>query len=673
MQKISTILAAVSLLFSCTQTPETDVPALSGKEVNVTFPIYRDDPTIPDTGAESGKDTESGRGIASPRPFHTEFMQSGTPRLTRDAATQFTNTWILQFDASGRNVLCRNIGTVDGDTDIHTSLITGDDQTIWVIGNGPETLTRPATLTDFEGPEYFTTENYTEADVIPLTGKVSGITVNSYGELVTADRTPVTVALKRIAAVLSLTCSTTLTGYSITSVELFNAPEKMYYAYENKSGDVRAGALAAQVVSGNTYTWFLGENLRGDGGSTSQEQRYAAKAPVSSTYIRITLRSEDGYETATYDIYPGENMTDNYDIARNWDYIYTTTISKTGDDIASDLRTTINGFPIDLTMFPSNSYIMEPGKAYKLRIDIKGEGQTETAGQSISLTNDIDNLFIMWQEQPGMVVQYKLLSSGVGLIRLKAGIEGNIMLLGRKGTNIHVWSWHLWVIEGGSASIGTYTTNGITGMDRNMGALTPALGNDNAIGVVYEWGRKDPFPGPVSVTSSTKRTLYDINNNISVLDQYIGPQSMIFSIEHPNWYIYQTDQWLSGTIGDLWGSDGAKTIFDPCPRGWRVPKDTQIWADWTADNFVWNAAYPGRMLQSDEGAPLGSWFPAAGRYDYMNPTYIIEDGETGLYWTAKSTDDNSKGTALTFSASEVLVQGVIRSYGGYVRPVLDTP
>ena len=44
-------------------------------------------------------------------------------------------------------------------------------------------------------------------------------------------------------------------------------------------------------------------------------------------------------------------------------------------------------------------------------------------------------------------------------------------------------------------------------MDRNLGALVPAvagaLPDGKSIGMFYQWGRKDPFPGTASVESST--------------------------------------------------------------------------------------------------------------------------------------------------------------------------
>ena len=39
-------------------------------------------------------------------------------------------------------------------------------------------------------------------------------------------------------------------------------------------------------------------------------------------------------------------------------------------------------------------------------------------------------------------------------------------------------------------------------MDRNLGATSAALGDVGALGLLYQWGRKDPFLGSLSITES---------------------------------------------------------------------------------------------------------------------------------------------------------------------------
>lgn len=70
----------------------------------------------------------------------------------------------------------------------------------------------------------------------------------------------------------------------------------------------------------------------------------------------------------------------------------------------------------------------------------------------------------------------------------------------------------------------------------------------------------------------------------------------------------------------LW-QDAVKTLFDPCPAGWRVPLSGEgnrsVWSAVTTDNGIWNGAigkpeggyhYHGISTQ---GSP---WYPASGFY-----------------------------------------------------------
>lgn len=61
-----------------------------------------------------------------------------------------------------------------------------------------------------------------------------------------------------------------------------------------------------------------------------------------------------------------------------------------------------------------------------------------------------------------------------------------------------------------------------------------------------------------------------------------------------------------------------KTLFDPCPVGWRVPHSRpgngNPWAAFTLDNSVWDAS-PGAGRRFSATVVFGgtAWFPAAGR------------------------------------------------------------
>lgn len=68
----------------------------------------------------------------------------------------------------------------------------------------------------------------------------------------------------------------------------------------------------------------------------------------------------------------------------------------------------------------------------------------------------------------------------------------------------------------------------------------------------------------------------------------------------------------------LW-EDGIKTLFDPCPAGWRVPEsgagDKSVWSAFSAENGTWNEANndpSGGYHYSGVSAQGSPWYPASG-------------------------------------------------------------
>ena len=680
MNKFILFIVYFPLIFSACREEDRaddDFPPNEGVRVAVSLAIQKQQPELvlaPQRATRS-------EGTKNDNDFEVYFTDIDTPPSTR-SVTRFSNTWLLQFATDGNCTTCTNLGSVSGEGSLTANLSVGTNTTVYLLGNGPATLNRPANLSTFEGNAYFSGDTYTDADALPHIAKVTNITVSSSGKLSTSDGNDLIFRMKRIAARLSLTCTTTLPGYRITSAVLYNAPQKMYYTYTNPTAEVKNEATAAHLVSGNTYTWFIGENLRGKGNSNSQQERYADKAPASSTFIRITVEAPVGCESTTYDIYPGKDMASNYDLARNWDYAYTTTITKAGASLSTDKRAKAEGVPIDLTAQPSNCYVVEPGKSYKFRINIKGEESAVVpAGMTISKSNTVTRVDLLWQDQPNLVTTLSYVDNQTAIVCFRPNLQGNALIMGLQG-NTTEWSWHFWVLNGGSASLQFYTTNGVAGMDRNLGALTGSSANPGSVdfrGLIYEWGRKDPFPGAGSINTNIRKTVYTISGTTFTTDRWRSPTDILTSILHPDWYIYMdlntpsnTNNWLTPINNDLWGyTSKAKTIFDPCPYGWRVPLDHTMWSNWSLLNFLWNST----NLCGQYGT--SGWFPAAGRYDFNDPpgiskAGILEIGSQGYYWTSKPAD-NGKAGVFHFTNGLIVNlterKDVEQTYGCSVRPV----
>lgn len=73
-------------------------------------------------------------------------------------------------------------------------------------------------------------------------------------------------------------------------------------------------------------------------------------------------------------------------------------------------------------------------------------------------------------------------------------IEGNAMIAVCDKAGSILWSWHIWVTDD---EISLSAANGYVWQDRNLGATSKLPGEVDNRGLLYQWGRKDPFlPSP---------------------------------------------------------------------------------------------------------------------------------------------------------------------------------
>lgn len=100
----------------------------------------------------------------------------------------------------------------------------------------------------------------------------------------------------------------------------------------------------------------------------------------------------------------------------------------------------------------------------------------------------------------------------------------------------------------------------------------------------YQWGR----PIPVFYNSVATLNFPGTMNNKGNIPGLVGPVSLRESLRHPCAFIIGSDtnvgvemiDWLDHTDNNLWGNEkkagddnnitGKKTIYDPCPKGYRV-------------------------------------------------------------------------------------------------------
>jgi hypothetical protein len=220
-----------------------------------------------------------------------------------------------------------------------------------------------------------------------------------------------------------------------------------------------------------------------------------------------------------------------------------------------------------------------------------------------------------------------------------------------------VWSWHIWVSDyDPTTNLWDPTTAGGTSiqnvlfMDRNLGALEATLSLASR-GLHYQWGRKDPFPvqdeliqfatGPIS----------------SAVDAIRHPSTFYLTSKMPN-------DWLSVQDDNLWNTDNKKSIYDPCPAGFRVPQDGG------PDNSHWSGLSLNYTTGEDAGTIWGtSYWPAAG-YRHAKTGKVLDNGDAGWYWTSGA--DGIDVYDMYFSIDRVVISGIDRKgYGNSVRCIAE--
>jgi len=191
-----------------------------------------------------------------------------------------------------------------------------------------------------------------------------------------------------------------------------------------------------------------------------------------------------------------------------------------------------------------------------------------------NLTDNKDHARIRVQTAPG--------KQGNAVIGMRMKSEYGTLESGYR------WSWHVWVTEYNPLNANSiFTKDGVTFMNRNLGALSDHYNAEGTVqGLIYQWGRKDPFP--------TKNEWFgdDIHypQNTIKLEQVTEPFNLTTAIKNPaSFYFNRTDarkgDWYSSTgeqNDNLWRNN-IKTIYDPCPEGWRVP---------SSEILIWNGRYP---------------------------------------------------------------------------------
>lgn len=197
--------------------------------------------------------------------------------------------------------------------------------------------------------------------------------------------------------------------------------------------------------------------------------------------------------------------------------------------------------------------------------------------------------------------------------------EGNAVIAAKDASETILWSWHIWLTDRPEEQL-YYNYAGVM-MDRNLGATSATPGDVCALGLLYQWGRKDPFLSSSDIHVA-KPAASTITWPTSVPSTSFG--SISYAVQHPTTFITldQYDNWDWYYTGNFstdntrWQSE--KTIYDPCPSGWRVPDGGEYGVWVKAVNSIYSGYYiydelnEGMNFSGKFGTSSTIWYPNAG-------------------------------------------------------------
>lgn len=348
---------------------------------------------------------------------------------------------------------------------------------------------------------------------------------------------------------------------------------------------------------------------------------------------------------------------------------------------------------------PSNCYMINAAKTYSFDATVIGNGNAgiiDGAGfHTTSASIDPKSAKLMWEDSEGFI-------SGVSLVKGKVHFTaeknvGNAMIAVFDGAGTVLWSWHIWGVGdtmpedeevSSQATISEKSTLKVkyTVMDRTLGALSKT----SYFTTLYQWGRKDPIPNStvyyVDGQAAEIETTYPVHKPGSAADATI-----LTSIQHPECiiddYKGQAVDWLASDktnnynllLGDNnttyvfnkskpaagKGWTNGKTIYDPCPSGYRVSSKfawTGFCGSSSGDtknidyiNFV--KYENGYYFKKNSSDGVGIYFPMTGsRGCKTGSLWVGSDASAysslnhdASYWASAPSQNLGKGARMSIS------------------------
>ena len=247
-----------------------------------------------------------------------------------------------------------------------------------------------------------------------------------------------------------------------------------------------------------------------------------------------------------------------------------------------------------------------------------------------------------------------------------------------------VWNWHIWVWP---YDLTPVEITNATGVKYNIMPVNLATKLDTADSInkttgwknwFYQWGRPTPLLCPSAYNATENHAGYGFLSYAAESKAY----SYSTGLQNPTTFFYNGSSpynWFgSKSYYNLWdaactttgNSDNnvVKTVYDPCPVGWKVPNGNTF-TGFSKTNVVGSFSN-GWKFKRYSGDTTGVFFPASGSRGRSNGS-LYNVGSSGYVWLSSAySQDNAY--YLSFRSSSVYPQDdSYRAYGFSVRPVQE--
>ena len=260
------------------------------------------------------------------------------------------------------------------------------------------------------------------------------------------------------------------------------------------------------------------------------------------------------------------------------------------------------------------------------------------------------------------------------------GANGIISIKNSEGTIM--WNWHIWVWPDDLTPVEIENNTSVKYkiLPVNLASKWDDTAKTKIKNWFYQWGRPTPLLCPAAYNSNIDHASYGALSYATASiasDIQTGIKNPATFYQYSSSYNYNWFQTSSGKTYNLWdaaftstgNSDNnvVKTIYDPCPIGFKMPNGNTF--TYFSTSHVVGSFANGWKFKRYAGDTVGVFFPVSGYRNGSNGLlgYV---GSLGCVWLSSAYQINAY--RLFFDSSNVYPQNNCnRAYGLSVRPVWD--